>query len=159
MTLRSTLRAGDVGAIVALHGTVYADEYSFDTTFEAYVARPLAEFVLKASPRERIWIAERAGRLVGCVAIVAESDLVAQLRWFLVAPEARGAGLGRRLLEEAVAFARTAGYERMILWTVSALETAARLYREAGFERVEAIPARRWGVDVLEEKYAMTLAE
>jgi N-acetylglutamate synthase-like GNAT family acetyltransferase len=155
--VRTTLRPGDIGAISALHGTVYAKEYGFDTTFEAYVAGPLAAFVLKASPRERIWIAERDARIVGCVAIVEESPGVAQLRWFLVAPEARGAGLGGRLLDQAVAFSRTAGYERIILWTVSTLDTAARLYRRAGFERVEAIPAVRWGVEVVEEKYAMTL--
>lgn len=157
VALRTTLNPGDVGTIVALHGTTYAKEYGFDITFEAYVAAPLAAFVLKGSPRERIWIAESDRQIVGCVAIVEERPHVAQLRWFLVAPETRGAGLGRRLLDEAVAFSRDVAYEEIILWTVSALETAARLYRRAGFERVEAIPARRWGVDVVEEKYAMTL--
>lgn len=156
--LRTDIQPGDIGSVTALHGIVYAKEYGFDPTFEAYVAGPLAEFVLRGSPRERIWLAERDGRLVGCVAVVAESPDVAQLRWFLVAPGARGAGLGRRLLDEALAFSRAEGYGRMILWTVSALETAGRLYRSAGFERVEAVPGRRWGVDVVEERYEMTLA-
>ncbi len=159
--LRSDLRPGDIGAVVAMHGVLYAREYGFDVTFEAYVSKPLAEFVLRAAEaaalRERIWLAEQDGRVVGSVAIVAESPSVAQLRWFLVDPEARGAGLGARLLAEAVAFSRAAAYERIILWTVSALSGAARLYAGAGFRRVEAIPAHRWGADVVEEKYELSL--
>src|SRR5262245_4204620 len=104
ISLRTTLAPGDLGAIVHLHGTLYAREYGFDPTFEAYVAGPLADFVIAADPRERLWIAERAGRLVGCIAIVAADDDTAQLRWFLVDPAVRGVGLGKRLLAEAVAF-------------------------------------------------------
>ena len=157
VTLRTELRPGDVGSVIALHGLVYAREYGFDPSFEAYVAGPLADFVIRASPRERLWLAERAGAVAGCIAIAAESDAVAQLRWFLVAPSARGAGLGRRLLDEALTFSRAAGYERMILWTVSALEVAIHLYRSAGFTRVEQVPAERWGARVVEEKYEMEL--
>jgi GNAT superfamily N-acetyltransferase len=156
VTLRHDLRPGDVGGVVKMHGLLYRDE-GFDATFEAYVASPLAAFVLRGSPRERLWLAERVGTLVGCIAIVAESEPVAQLRWYLVAPEARGHGLGTRLLTEAIGFSRDAGYERVILWTVSALETAARIYRAAGFTRVETVPGRRWGVDVVEEKYELNL--
>jgi GNAT superfamily N-acetyltransferase len=155
LTLRHDLRPGDLGAVVSLHGTIYAREYGFDPTFEAYVAGPLAAFVL--SPRGRLWLAERGGRLVGCVAIVGLSDREAQLRWFLVDPSARGAGLGRRLLGEAVEFARQSGYVSLSLWTVSALTAAARLYRSAGFERVEEKPGRRWGVMVVEERYRLPL--
>src|SRR5262249_32181441 len=97
-TLRTQLRPGDVGAIVRLHGVHYAREHGFDATFEAYVAKPLADFVLTPSPRQRLWLAETDGELVGCIAIVAASAAVAQLRWFLVIPEARGHGLGTRLL-------------------------------------------------------------
>jgi N-acetylglutamate synthase-like GNAT family acetyltransferase len=157
VTLRTTLKPGDLGAIVALHGTFYAREYGFDTTFEAYVAGPLAQFALTASERERLWIAEQGGRLAGCVAIVAASEHTAQLRWYLVEPAARGAGLGRRLLDEAVSFARSCGYERVILWTVSALTAAAHLYRRAGFGLVEEKPGRRWGALVVEQKYELAL--
>jgi ribosomal protein S18 acetylase RimI-like enzyme len=157
VTLRADLRPGDLGWIVETHGTVYAREWGFDHTFEAYVAGPLAAAVLAGSPRERVWIAERDGERIGCVAIVAAGPRVAQLRWFLVLPGARGAGVGTRLLEEAVAFARRQGYESIILWTVSALTAAARLYRAAGFERVEQRPGRCWGVDVVEERYARNL--
>jgi ribosomal protein S18 acetylase RimI-like enzyme len=157
-TLRTDLRPGDLGAVVALHGTLYAREYGFDATFEAYVAGPLAAFVLAGSPRERLWLAEQDGRLVGCVAVVAAGPDTAQLRWFLVDPAARGAGLGRRLLGEAVEFCAGHGYRSVILWTVSALTAAARLYRAAGFRKVEENAGRRWGVEVVEEKYELLLA-
>ncbi len=157
VTLRTNLEPGDLGAIVHLHGTLYAREYGFDPTFEAYVAGPLAEFVRAGSDRERLWIAERDGRLVGCVAITAAAPEMAQLRWFLVDPSARGAGRGKRLLNEAVAFSRERGYRTIILWTVSALTAAAHLYRSAGFRKVEEKPGRMWGVDVVEEKYELGL--
>jgi N-acetylglutamate synthase-like GNAT family acetyltransferase len=157
MSLRTELRPGDLGAIVAMHGIFYAREHGFDPTFEAYVAGPLAEFVRTRSPRERLWIAERDQRIVGSVAIVAASPEVAQLRWLLVDPAARGGGLGRRLLAEAIVFSREQGYRSIVLWTVQALTAAARLYREAGFQKVEEKPGRLWGVDVLEEKYQMPL--
>lgn len=156
--LRTDLRPGDAGWIVLQHGLVYAREHGFDLTFEAYVAEPLARCVLAASPRERVWIAERGSEPVGSVAIVENAPGVAQLRWFLVLPEARGAGIGRRLLDASVEFARGAGYASVHLWTVEALTAAARLYRAAGFERAEAVPARRWGVDVVEERYVLELA-
>jgi len=153
--LRTDLRPGDREEIVALHGVTYAREHGFDASFETYVAGPLEEFARRGSDRERIWIAEDAGRIVGCVAIVSGEAGSAQLRWFLVAPPARRLGLGRRLLDEAVAFARDRGYPEVVLWTVSALAAAARLYAAAGFTRVEAIPTRNWGVEVVEEKYAL----
>ena len=157
VTLRTELRPGDLGAIVSLHGILYAREYGFDPSFEAYVAGPLAEFVCAGSNRERLWIAERDGRIVGCVAIVAASPETAQLRWFLVDPSARGTGLGKRLLYEAVAFCKECGYRKVILWTVSALLAAAHLYRAVGFQKVEEKPGRLWGVDVVEEKYELHL--
>jgi GNAT superfamily N-acetyltransferase len=155
--VRTSLRPGDIGEIVRLHGILYAHEHGFDPTFEAYVAEPLAKFAISASPRERLWIAERDGAIVGCVAIVAASPEAGQLRWFLVDPAARGHGLGARLLDEAIAFGRDRGYRSIVLWTVSALEAAARLYRAKGFARTERKPGRLWGADVVEEKYEMGL--
>lgn len=157
VTLRTELRPGDLGRIAAMHGAIYAREYGFDATFEAYVAGPLAELALRACGRERIWIAERDGAIVGCVAIVDAGGDVAQLRWFLVDPGARGRGLGRTLMEEAVAFCREAGYRYVILWTVSLLEAAARIYRSFGFAEVESRLGLRWGVEVVEQKYALDL--
>jgi ribosomal protein S18 acetylase RimI-like enzyme len=156
--LRTELRPGDLGAIIALHGTVYAREHGFDMTFEAYVAGPLAELVVRGvSERERLWLAERDGNLVGSIAIVAASTQEAQLRWFLVDPRARGVGLGSWLLTEAVAFTEERGYGSVFLWTVSALAAAAHLYRAAGFRKVEERPGRLWGTDVVEEKYVLPL--
>src|SRR5579884_2412035 len=151
--LRHELRPGDLGYIVYLHGTIYAREYGFDPTFEAYVAGPLSEFVRHRTDRDRLWIAERGDRIVGCIAIVGVSEKEAQLRWFLVDPSARGLGLGKQLLHEAVAFSQSRGYESLFLWTVRALTAAARLYRAAGFEKVEEKPGQQWGVEVVEEKY------
>jgi GNAT superfamily N-acetyltransferase len=155
--LRHDLKPGDVGLIVYLHGTIYARECGFDPTFEAYVAGPLAVFVRKHTDRDRLWIAEREGRIVGCIAIVGASAKEAQLRWFLVDPSARGLGLGKLLLHEAVAFCEQSGYESIMLWTVSTLTTAAKLYHSAGFVKVEDKPGRMWGVDVVEQKYVMQL--
>jgi GNAT superfamily N-acetyltransferase len=158
-TIRNEVRPGDLGQIVALHGTIYAREYGFDRTFEAYVAGPLAEFVLKSAPRDRIWIAERDDRIVGCIAIVGVSDEVAQLRWYVVDPSARGLGLGKRLLAAALTFCKEKEYRTVFLWTVSALKAAAELYRQAGFVKVEENAGRPWGVDVVEEKYVLELAQ
>jgi N-acetylglutamate synthase-like GNAT family acetyltransferase len=159
VTVRTALAPGDLGTIVRLHGVLYAREHGFDPTFEAYVAEPLGAFVRAAAPRERLWLAEREGRVVGCVAIVAAAPDTAQLRWFLVDPVARGAGVGRRLLDEAITFSRGAGYRAVLLWTVRSLEAAARLYRAAGFRLVEERPpARLWGTVVVEERYELPLA-
>jgi N-acetylglutamate synthase-like GNAT family acetyltransferase len=157
VTVRTNLKPGDIGVIVSLHGVLYAGEYGFDPTFEAYVAGPLAEFVRSATATERLWLAEQQGRIIGCIAIVAASPQTAQLRWFLVVPAARGAGLVKRLLGEAVTFCKESGYRNLILWTVSALEAAGHLYRSAGFRKVEEKPGRMWGVEVVEEKYELVL--
>jgi N-acetylglutamate synthase-like GNAT family acetyltransferase len=157
VTIRTNLKPGDIGSIISLHGILYAREYGFDPTFEAYVAGPLSEFVRSAAARERLWLAERADQIIGCIAIVAASPQTAQLRWFLVDPAARGAGLGKRLLTEALTFCKECGYRKVILWTVSALAAAGHLYRLAGFRKVEEKPGRMWGVQVVEEKYELVL--
>lgn len=157
ITIRHELRPGDLGTIVQLHGTMYAREHGFDATFEAYVAEPLAVLVRTQSPRDRLWIAERKNRMIGCIAIVGVSENEAQLRWFLVDPSARGLGLGTHLILEAVAYCEACAFDSVFLWTVRALETAAHLYRSFGFQVVEANPEKRWGVDVIEEKYVLKL--
>jgi GNAT superfamily N-acetyltransferase len=157
LVIRSDLRPGDIGAVVSRHGILYAREQGFDPTFEAYVAGPLSDFVRNRAEGDRIWLAEREGRLVGCIAIVAAGKGEAQLRWYLVDPAERGRGLGRRLLEDALRFCRERGYRTVVLWTVRALTRAASLYRKAGFELVEERPAHRWGTEVVEEKYRLTL--
>ena len=164
IALRTGLRPGDIGEIVRLHGDLYAREHGFDVTFEAYVAGPLGEFVLHPRPRSRIWIAEAAGgggeaepRILGCIAILEASETEAQLRWFLVHPAARGRGFGTSLLRAAVEFCRESGYGSVFLFTVSPLASAAKLYLAEGFKLVHEKPARRWGVDLLEQRYTLAL--
>jgi ribosomal protein S18 acetylase RimI-like enzyme len=159
INIRNELRPGDVEQIVTLHGTIYAQEYGFDATFARYVQGPLTDFARAMNPRDRMWIAEGEGQIVGCIAIIAVSATEAQLRWYLVDPSARGLGLGRRLLASAVEFSQEMGYRFIFLWTVSALTTAAHLYRTQGFTKVEERPGRQWGVDVVEEKYVLELAQ
>lgn len=158
VTVRTDVRPGDLGAVIALHGLVYAGTLGFDVTMEALVARPLADFYLSRGEGERLWVAERDGGLAGCIAIVRVDEETAQLRWFVVHPRARGSGLGRTLLREAIAFGRGAGYRRIVLWTVDSLRPAIRLYEAEGFRLAEQKPGPVWGVDVAEQRYDLDLA-
>ena len=133
--IRHELKPGDLGMVVHLHGVLYAREHGLDTTFEPYVAKPLADFVLGGSGR--LWIAEEGDRMVGSIALVDADPGIGQLRWFLVVPEARGTGLGRRLLDEALAYARQRGLTHIYLWSFATLTDALRLYERAGFRTTE----------------------
>jgi len=157
ISVRNEMRPGDVGYITYLHAILYTPDQGWDHTFDSYVAIPLAEFALRKSPRERIWIVENEGRIAGSVAVVRSSEREAQLRWLLLSPDLRGRGLGRRLVEEAVAFCREAGYSSVFLWTVDTLPVAGRLYRSAGFREMEKVTHELWGSVVTEVKYEMEL--
>lgn len=157
ITFRHEFRPGDAGRLIELHGLLYSQEYGFDHTFEAYVAKPLAEFMLTQTPRERIWLVDSDGVLMGSVAIVNHSETEAQLRWFLLHPALRGRGLGNRLMEEAVAFCRESGYERVFLWTVSSLLAAAQVYRKADFRLTEEQTHELWGCRLTEQRYDLVL--
>ena len=158
-TLRHDLRPGDLGTVLRMHGVLYAAEYGFNHIFESYVAETLAGLGRTYRPdRDRLWLAERDGQVVGTVAIVGREAGAAQLRWLLVRPEARGLGLGRRLVAEALDFCRAGGYASVFLWTVSALDEAARLYVSCGFRKTETLPPTRWGVEVIEERYDLALS-
>jgi len=127
-------RAGDMGWIVHRHGALYAREYGWGDRFEALVAEIVAKFLRDFDPqRERCWMAERNGEIVGSVLVAKESDEVAKLRLLLVEPTARGLGIGNRLVEECVHFARNTGYDRIVLWTNSLLDAARHIYERAGF--------------------------
>ncbi|GII76092.1 MarR family transcriptional regulator [Sphaerisporangium rufum] len=140
-------RPGDLGWIVHRHGVLYAEEYGWDHTFEGLVARIAADFAEGHDPRrEALWIAEVDGRPAGSVCCArGDDDRTAKLRLLLVEPSARGMGIGGRLVDECVEFARRAGYRRMVLLTVADLAAARRIYRRAGFRLEESEPGVPWG--------------
>jgi GNAT superfamily N-acetyltransferase len=151
-------RMGDMGWVVHRHGVLYAEEYGWDITFEAAVAEIAAQFIRNYDPaRERCWMAEIGGRIAGSATVVKLDDATAKLRIVYVEPWARGAGVGRLLVERCMAFARDAGYSRMKLWTNDVLTPARRLYERLGFTLVESEPHRSFGVDLVGEIWERAL--
>ena len=157
--IRPLDRPGDLGWVVMAHGELYADEFGWDTGFEALVARIVADYAGEHDPsREAAWIAELGGERVGCVFCVAEDDRTAKLRILLVLPNGRGHGLGARLVDTCMAFARKAGYARMRLWTNHPLAAARHIYLRRGFVLTEEEPHHSFGVDLIGQVYECDLA-
>jgi DNA-binding MarR family transcriptional regulator/GNAT superfamily N-acetyltransferase len=153
-------RPGDMGWVISRHGKLYAKEYGWDEHFEALVATLAADFITNHDPRiERCWIAERDGERLGCVFLVRNRDEAdtARLRMLLVEPSARGLGLGRALVHECVSFARTAGYKRVVLWTVNLLSAARHIYGQVGFKLVQEQAAYRFGADMIDQTWELEL--
>lgn len=156
--IRELGRPGDLGWVVMAHGEMYAEEFGWDTTMEALVARIVADYGTgDEDPRRAAWIAELDGERVGCVFVVPEDERTARLRLLLVDPKARGHGIGGRLTDTCLDFARSAGYERIVLWTNDPLVAAARIYRDRGFRLTAEEPHHSFGVDLVGQTYEREL--
>jgi DNA-binding MarR family transcriptional regulator/GNAT superfamily N-acetyltransferase len=156
--LLRTHQPGDMGWVIHRHGVLYAEEYGFDEGFEALVAQIAAGFIQNFdAKRERCWIAERDGAMVGSAFLVNKTDRVAQLRLLLVEPSARGLGIGGRLVEECIRFARQAGYRKITLWTQSILGAARYIYQKAGFRVVKRERHQSFGHKLVGETWELTL--
>src|SRR5258705_4168016 len=157
MQIRVGIRPGDIGAIVQWHGTLYAHEYGLDHTFEGYVAAAIGEFAVKYNEQnDYLAIAEQDGEVSGSIAIVGDDDR-AQLRWFIVHPKLRGQGVGKQLLDGAIAFCRERQFKSVFLWTIGELTTAAKLYKSVGFQLTEQNTHEIWGAVHTEERYDLAL--
>lgn len=151
-------RPGDLGWVVHRHGVLYAKEYGYDARFEAIVAKVAGEFLENFDPkRERCWIAELDGRIVGSVMLVKKTPKTAKLRLLYLEPEVRGLGIGRRLVKECIDFARRAGYTKITLWTQSSLTAARHIYESFGFELVESKQHANFGPREAAETWELTI--
>lgn len=149
---------GDLGWVIHLHGALYTQEYGWDEHFEALVAQIAADFINNYNPaRERCWIAEMGGEIVGSAFVVRADDTTAKLRMLLVKPEARGVGLGARLVEECIRFSRRCGYQKLILWTNSVLVEARHIYEKTGFKLVDQEEHHSFGKDLIGETWELDL--
>lgn len=158
VVIRRLGKPGDLGWVVMAHGEFYASEFGWDTSFEALVAKIVADYAAgRDDACEAAWIAELGRQRVGCVFCVAADQQTAQLRILLVDPEARGLGLGARLVDECLNFAREAGYKRMKLWTNHPLVAARKIYLSRGFALVDEEPHRSFGVDLTGQVYELDL--
>jgi DNA-binding MarR family transcriptional regulator/GNAT superfamily N-acetyltransferase len=149
---------GDMGWVTHRHGVLYAEEYGWDEHFEALVAQIVADFINHYNPeRERCWIAEMNGEIVGSVFVVQANETDAKLRLLLVEPKARGLGLGTRLVEECIRFARRRGYQKLVLWTNSVLVEARHIYEKMGFKFVAQEAHHSFGHDLIGQTWELLL--
>ncbi|GJF33471.1 MarR family transcriptional regulator [Kitasatospora sp. NE20-6] len=159
VVIRRADRPGDLGWVVMAHGELYAEQFGFNTDFEALVAKIVGDYATRHSPAtEAAWIAEIDGERTGCVFLVAADEPeVAKLRVLLVAPSGRGLGLGTRLVEQSLDFARAAGYRYVTLWTTDNLVSARRIYEHFGFTLADEEPGHRFGHDLVGQNWTLDL--
>jgi ribosomal protein S18 acetylase RimI-like enzyme len=157
ISIRTELRPGDIGYVTYLHGLLYQQEYNYGIEFEAYVAKGLYEFYEQYTPAtNRVWVCEHNTKMVGFMLLMNRGD-EAQLRYFIILPEYRGIGLGKKLMELYMEFLKACGYRKSYLWTTHELYTAAHLYKKHGFILNEEKDSSAFGKPLKENKYTLTL--
>lgn len=155
---RTGLQPGDMGYLIYLHGLLYSKESGYVNDFENYVLKTFDHFQEHYHPdKDCIWLATYNGQIIGSVAIIGHSAKEAQLRWFLVHPVFRGAGIGRKLLDSALQYCRQKGYTRVYLLTTEVQQQAIAMYKKAGFRLVSSVPVKMWGSAFKEERYELVL--
>ncbi len=158
ISIRTELRPGDIGYVTYLHGSLYAAEYQYGISFEAYVAKGLYEFYSQYDPaRDRVWVCEDKGKIVGFLLGMHRENRSAQLRYFILVPGYRGMGLVRKMMEMYMDFRRENKYSSSYLWTTHEQETAAGLYKKFGFELTEEKPSDAFGKPLREQRYDLRL--
>lgn len=158
VVIRHELQPGDIGDIIKLHGVLYAKEFAYNVEFEKYVVETFYEFLPTYDPaKDRFWLATWHGELVGLLAIIHRGKAKAQLRWFLIQPAFRGIGLGKKLLDEAMAYCRKKAFREVYLLTTHQQDKAAKLYTRAGFVKTGTEPQGMWGHNLYEERYDLKL--
>jgi ribosomal protein S18 acetylase RimI-like enzyme len=157
ITIRTELQAGDIGYLTYLHGILYRAEYNYGLSFEGYVAAGLHEFVMNYDPaRSRVWVCEYDNKMVGFLALMDRGE-AAQLRYFLIAPAFRGLGLGRKLLDQYMAFLHQCQYRSTYLWTTEEQVAAIKLYQRYGFRLSEEKASTAFGKPLVEQRYDLVL--
>lgn len=152
--IRSELRPGDIGYVIQRHGTLYAEEYNYGISFEAYVAKGLHEFYQSYDPAlDRVWIPEHNGKIIGFLSLMHRPANLAQLRYFFLEAGYRGVGLGKKLMDLYMQFLKEAGYGGAYLWTTNEQTDAARLYKHYGFKLTEEKESDAFGKKLIEQRY------
>lgn len=157
ITIRTELKPGDLGYVIYRHGELYHTEYNYGISFETYVGAGLYEFYKNYDPAlDRAWVCEHENKMVGFVLLMHRENNAAQLRYFLIEPEYRGIGLGKKLMQLYMDFLKEKGYQSSYLWTTNELSSAASLYKRHGFELTEENPSTAFGKPLMEQRYDLT---
>lgn len=160
VTIRTELKPGDVGMLIHMHGWIYAKECGYNHFFEGYVCKTFYDLLQTYSPdKDRFWLAEANGEIVGSIAIIGHSNKKAQLRWFMLHPDARGMGLGKKLLHEAISYCKDRGFQFIFLETTEDQNTAIGMYVKAGFKKISEQEIESWGKHHIEQTYELSLHE
>ncbi|HTF29399.1 MAG TPA: GNAT family N-acetyltransferase [Flavitalea sp.] len=158
ITIRTELKSGDIGQITFLHGILYKEEHSYSISFESYVAKGLYEFYHQYHPeKDRVWVCEHTGTIIGFILLMHRNDTTAQLRYFILRPEYRGIGLGKHLMNLYMEFLKEKGYHKSYLWTTDELVAAASLYKRHGFVLTDEKESTDFGKALREQRYDLIL--